>query len=73
MDREKVEGRPEMGSRAVAGKSNKPDGNLIEPPKAEKVVDAKEVKGATLDAVKVQVGTPDGTRRTAINSPDCCE
>jgi len=62
--------KPEQGSRAVAGKSNEPDGNLITPPQAEKVVEAKAVVDGHEKAVKPQLGPGDNTRRTRTNSPD---
>ena len=66
--------KPEQGSRAVAGKSNEADGNLITPPAAEKVVDAKEVEGAHKKAIAPQLGHDGGddTKRNMSNSPDAC-
>jgi hypothetical protein len=65
---------PRQGSRAVAGKSNEADGNLITPPAAEKVVDAKEVEGAHKKAIAPQLGHDGGddTKRNMSNSPDAC-
>lgn len=72
LNRERVQATPEMGARAVKGKSNEADGNLIDPPKAEPVteVDVDANKGACVAARKVQSGPEDSDRRTMRNSPD---
>jgi hypothetical protein len=64
LNREKVPATPQQGTRG--SKDNSEVATLREGslPKVEKVLDAKEVKGACIDAVKKQCGPEDDTRRT---------
>jgi hypothetical protein len=65
---EKIVATPRQGTRG--SKTNDECASLRKNnlPKSEKVMDAKEIKDATLECVKTQCGTPDDTRRTVGNS-----
>lgn len=54
---------PEEGARTVAGKSNEPDAVLRKGklPKAEKITEAQEVKGAARKSIDIQVNGDGGT------------
>lgn len=70
MNRSKINGTPEMGTRGNKDNSEcatERKGNL---PPAEAVRQAEEVKGAHAAALKPQLGEHDDTRRTPSNSPD---